>query len=307
MPFPATKIPSEFISTLNMNGLRGRMLRLPSKKKSEFLFVYGHHSSLERVYGFAQALNDYGNVTIPDLPGFGGMDSFYKIKEKPDLDTLASYLASFIKMRYRNKQFNIIGYSFGFLVVTRMLQLYPELQNKVKMVVSIAGFVKYDDFVFTKTRRRMYLLGARFFGLYFPSLFFRNIMIHPIVIRKFYKRTHNAREKFEGLDPEMAKAMTEFEVHLWRCNEARTYMRTSSELFTVDNTKSKIGLKVWHVSVENDKYFDNTRAIKHLKQVYKSVDVIKANSKKHSPSIIASKQEAMVFFPAKIRRAFSAN
>ena len=95
------QIPAENVVALNMNGLRGRMLSLPAKKnkKREIMLVYGHHSSLERMYGLAEVLNDYGSVTLPDLPGFGGMDSFYKIHEKPDMDTMADYLATFVKMR----------------------------------------------------------------------------------------------------------------------------------------------------------------------------------------------------------------
>ena len=87
------KIPADYVMPLNMNGLRGRMMRLPAPKtkKRQILMIYGHHCTLERWYSFAEVLNDYGAVTMPDLPGFGGMDSFYKIGEKPDLDTKASF------------------------------------------------------------------------------------------------------------------------------------------------------------------------------------------------------------------------
>ena len=84
--------------------------------------LYGHHSSLERVYGLAEDMSQYGNVTIPDYPGFGGMDSFYKIGMKPTLDNLADYLATFVKLRYRGKKVTIVGMSLGFVIATRMLQ-----------------------------------------------------------------------------------------------------------------------------------------------------------------------------------------
>src|SRR5690349_17907325 len=106
------QVPAEYIVPLNMNGLKGRLLRLPPKKnkKREILLVYGHHSSLERMYSIAQVLNAYGAVTLPDLPGFGGMDSFYKIKEKPDIDTMADYLASVVKLRYKGRRITILGF-----------------------------------------------------------------------------------------------------------------------------------------------------------------------------------------------------
>ena len=127
------RIPREYVVSLNMNGLRGRMLRMPAKKskKREILLVYGHHSSLERMYSLAEVLNDYGAVTLPDLPGFGGMNSFYKLGEKPDMDTMADYLASVVKLRYKSRRITIVGVSYGFTVVTRMLQLYPDIAKKV--------------------------------------------------------------------------------------------------------------------------------------------------------------------------------
>src|ERR1700691_2505061 len=129
----AAKNPADYILPLNMNGLSGRMIRMaaPAGVKREILFIYGHHASLERYFGVADLLNKYGAVTVPDLPGFGWMDPFYKIGEKPTLDNYADYLASFVKLRYKNKQFVVVGYSLGFVIATRMLQKYPELSKKV--------------------------------------------------------------------------------------------------------------------------------------------------------------------------------
>src|SRR5690606_17925654 len=113
---------------------------------------YGRHSSIERVYGLAQALNNYGAVTVPDLPGFGGMDSFYKINEKPDIDTMADYLASVIKLRYARRRVILAGVSYGFAVITRMLQRYPDIAKKSDMLVGWAGFAHHEDFRFSKRR-----------------------------------------------------------------------------------------------------------------------------------------------------------
>ena len=96
------KNPSDFITPLIINGLHGRVLHIDATKKTaanlEILLIYGHHASLERMFGIVEDIAQYGNVTVPDLPGFGGMDSFYKIGEKPTLDNLADYLATFIKL-----------------------------------------------------------------------------------------------------------------------------------------------------------------------------------------------------------------
>jgi pimeloyl-ACP methyl ester carboxylesterase len=98
--------PEDFIVSLDMNGLEGRMSHLPArnkKQKREILFIYGHHSSIERWWGLSLELNKLGAVTVPDLPGFGGMKSLYKIGQAPTIDNLADYLAAFVK---RNDSWN---------------------------------------------------------------------------------------------------------------------------------------------------------------------------------------------------------
>ncbi|HVX58738.1 MAG TPA: hypothetical protein VG964_03315, partial [Candidatus Saccharimonadales bacterium] len=96
---PKKELRSEdFIVPLDINGLQGRMLRLPAPAgiDREILFIYGQHSSLERWWGLAQELNKMGALTMPDLPGLGGMTSLYKIGQTPDIDAMADYLAAFV-------------------------------------------------------------------------------------------------------------------------------------------------------------------------------------------------------------------
>ena len=71
---------ADYIQPLNMNGLTGRMLRAPATRKNakrEMLLLYGHHALLERWWGLVENLQEFGAVTMPDLPGFGGMDICY--------------------------------------------------------------------------------------------------------------------------------------------------------------------------------------------------------------------------------------
>lgn len=289
---------------LNMNGLRGRMLRMPPKKgkKREVLIVYGHHSSLERMYSVAEVLHDYGGVTMPDLPGFGGMDSFYKIGEKPDMDTMADYLASVIKLRYRNRRFTIAGISYGFTVVTRMLQRYPDIAKKVDLLISVVGFTHHEDFTFSKTRRMGYLLGARIFSFRLTAMLFRNVVLHPTILRTFYARTYNARHKFADLSPEETKILTEFEIHLWRINDVRTYMKTTMEMLRIDNCGVPVAVPVWHVGVDADNYFDSELVEQHMRVVFEDFVLVNAPFKKHMPNVIAGKKEVAKLFPRKIRK-----
>jgi pimeloyl-ACP methyl ester carboxylesterase len=300
--------PADYIVPLNMNGLQGRMLHLPAPKsnKRDILFVYGHHSSLERWWGLMQNLNRYGAVTMPDLPGFGGMDSFYKIGEKATIDNLADYLAAFIKMRYKHRRVTIAGMSLGFVIVTRMLQRYPDLVKKVDMVVSIAGFAHKDDFVFSKWRWAMYRYSSAFFSMPVTSSFFRYVCLHPFILRNVYKRTHNARDKFKGVMGEELKAITEFEIRLWHDNDVRTYMKTSAEFLTLDNCQKQIDLPIYHVAIKADRYFDNAIVEQHLRVIFNEYHLMATLSVgNHAPSILADAKAAAPFVPPKLRHVLS--
>lgn len=297
----------EYIYPLNMNGLKGRMLRLPppTGKKREILFVYGHHSSLERWWGPMQDLNQYGGVTMPDLPGFGGMDSFYKIGRKPSIDTMADYLAAFIKLRYKRKKVTIMGLSFGFVVATRMLQRYPDLVDKVDLLVSVVGFSHKDDFAFTKTRYYGLRWSARIFSWRIPAFLLRTIALNTLVLRTFYGRLEYAQEKFKGMSSEERKKMMDFEVYLWHANEVRTHAYTANQFLKVDNCKVPVNVPVWHVWVKADRYLDQHLVEQHLRTIFKDYKQAEAKMKGHAPSVIAEAEAAAPLIPAALRRVLA--
>jgi pimeloyl-ACP methyl ester carboxylesterase len=300
--------PSDYIVPLNMNGLQGRMLRMPAPKnhQQEILFIYGHHSSLERWFGLMQNLNRYGAVTMPDLPGFGGMDSFYKIGEKATIDNLADYLAAFIKLRYKRRRIIVAGMSLGFVIVTRMLQRYPDLTKKIDMVVSLAGFAHKDDFKFSKQRHFWYLTGSRVFSLPVASGFFRHVCLSPFILRTVYRHTHNAKEKFEGLVADELEEIQKMEIRLWHDNDVRTYMKTTTEFLTLDNCKAQVDLPVYHVAIKGDRYFDNHLVEQHLRVVYNDfTELATLDIGNHAPSILADAKAAAPFVPPKLRRVLS--
>jgi len=306
----AKTIPTadDYIGPLNMNGLQGRMLHMPAPKgnNKEILFIYGHHSSLERWFGVAQNLNRDAAVTMPDLPGFGGMDSFYKIGRKATLDNFADYLAAFIKLRYKRKKVIIVGMSLGFVMATRMLQRYPDLAKRVQLLISYVGFAHYDDFSFTKRRRLSYLLGARVFALPVAATFFRYVCLHPLILRAVYRRTHNAKQKFSSLLGDQIEEMTRIEIGLWHSNDVRTYMQTTAEFLTLDNCKKQIDLPVYHVAMKDDRYFNNAVVEQHLRIIftnYTLLALLKVGN--HAPSIIADAQSAAPFIPGKLHRVIA--
>jgi pimeloyl-ACP methyl ester carboxylesterase len=285
--------------------MEGRMLHLPGPKnaKHEVLFVYGHHSSLERWWGIARFISRYAAVTMPDLPGFGAMDSFYKIGKDARLDNYADYLASFVKFRYRRRKPIIVGMSFGFIVVTRMLQRCPDLIKKIEMIVSFAGFAHRDDFTFSKTRWNFYYRFSKFFSHRLTALFFRYVCLHPAILRFAYRRTHNAREKFDGIVGEELEQITRFEIKLWHDNDVRSYMKTTYEFLDLNNCTKQVDMPVYHIAVEADRYFDNQRVEQHFRVVFSDFVLLKTlKIGNHAPSVIADEKAAAAFIPPKLRR-----
>jgi pimeloyl-ACP methyl ester carboxylesterase len=297
--------PADFIVPMNVNGLQGRMMRVPSPKHKsrELLFIYGHHSSLERWWGLIEDLSQYGNITMPDLPGFGGMESLYKIGEKPDIDTLADYLATFVKLKYRRKRVTIFGLSFGFVVVTRMLQRYPDLAKQVDMLISVVGFSHYDDFA---VKRRSMLMGratARFFSWRLPAAFFRGVCLQPTVLRAVYARTGGAKEKFTDMQADEWRETMDFEIFLWHANDVRTHMYTLTQFLKLDNCRKQVSLPVWHASVNSDRYFDPNMVEQHMRVIFTDFFHIKSKMSSHAPSVVANKKEAAKIIPPGLRKA----
>jgi len=296
--------PAEFIFPLDMNGLSGRMLHMPAPKryKREILVIYGHHALIERWWGLIENLNDFGAVTMPDLPGFGSMDAFQKIGKKPTIDNFADYLASFIKLRYKKRRLTIIGISFGFVVATRMLQRYPELAKKVDLVVSIVGFTHCEDFTFKPRNRRIYGRITKLFSTRPVSFVIRYAALNRFVINQGYLRLPAGRRRFLDMDPETFKSMIDFDVELWQRNDVRTHWATTNEFLKLDNCTSQVGLPLWHVASSHDPYFDIHTVEQHMRIVFGEYHQAIMNSKAHTPHILGDKKELAVMIPTALRR-----
>ncbi|MDB5164444.1 MAG: hypothetical protein JWL89_70 [Candidatus Saccharibacteria bacterium] len=307
MPKTPSKTPADYIAPLNINGLEGRMLHVPAttKRDREILLIYGHHAMIERWWGLVENLGEYGTVTMPDLPGFGGMDSFYTIGRRPTIDAFADYLAALIKLRYKRKRVTIVGISFGFVVATRMLQKYPELTKKVDLLVSIVGFMHKDDFVYPPRTRRFYIHATRFFATRPFAVFIRRCCLNGPVLRTLYSKLPNSKRRMIEVTPEEFSATMDFEVQLWQANDVRTHWLTSSEFLNVDNCTKKIDLPIYHVISEEDHYFDNEIVKQHMLIVFKSYHKYVARSKAHTPSILADKKAMSVLLPSGLRRVLA--
>lgn len=305
MPHAATTNPADYIVPLNINGLDGRMLKKPSgnpKKQREILLIYGHHAMLERWWGLVENLSDYGNVTMPDMPGFGGMDSFYKIGVRPSIDAFADYLAAFVKLCYKRKRVTIFAISFGFVVVTRMLQRYPELAGKVDLLVSEVGFAHHDDFVYSKRQKRLFRRVTRLFATRPVALFIRYCGLNRFVLRTLYVRLPNSKRRMIEVTPEEFELTMDFEVKLWQANDVRTHWLTTSDFLALDNCQQTIDLPLVHVVAQEEHYFDNRVVEQHMKVIFKNYKQFQAKTKAHTPSVLGDKKAMAVMVPAGLKK-----
>ena len=297
------KNPADYILPLYMNGLAGRMLRLPAPryKNKEILLISGHHTSLERIAAVAQFLNRYGAVTSPDFPGFGGMDAFYKIGEKPTLDNFADYLAAFIKFRYKNKRLTIAAFSWGFTVVTQMLQKYPEVAKKVDLLVSVSGYVHSADFKW-KRSSIYFLSGIARLLSYAPIAFLAKLTFLRVpVIRLLYRVAESRHPKLKGASGEERDERINYEINLWKINDLRTYGYVGSRGFTMKPLTVHVDLPVNHVAIDDDHYFDNLLVEEHMRRIYKDFILVKSRLPAHAPTVLATPKDVAPFVPPKIR------
>lgn len=305
MPKRSKIIPdSKHIHPLVMNGLEGRMLHIKPKnsKKREILVISGQHTSVERMESLAIELSKYGTVLVPDLPGFGGMEPLYKLGVKPDLDTMADYLASFVKLKYNRKRVTIVGISYGFIVVTRMLQKYPELARKVDLLVSLVGLVHYEDFKFKPRQLNLLRSGTKLFSYGFPAWIAKNIFLRSFFITATYKLVADKHAKFKDADTAERQRRISFEIYLWKCNDIRTYMYTINGMLYVDLCNVQVKLPVHHVSVAGDQYFDNYKVEQHMKVIYEDFTDHKAVMNAHMPTIVATSKEIAPLVPKSLRK-----
>jgi pimeloyl-ACP methyl ester carboxylesterase len=293
------------ICPMQFNGMQGRYLSLPRpvKKNRDILLIYGHHASLERMKGLALALNRYGSVTTPDLPGFGGMDSFYKIGRKPDIDQLAEYLASYIKLRYKKERFTVIGISFGFIIITRMLQLYPRLADQIDFVVAGVGFLSHHDIKYPKSKQFVWKCITAINSTRLFSFITKNIVLNRHVIKLLFDISD--RKKLGNETIEQRRTRIDFEINLWRENDVRTHFYTLNKMLHVELTDKPVSTLLWHLSVDNDQYLDAHSAREHIRAVYSNYKHASVDSDKHAPTVVASAQEAMNFIPPSVRRALN--
>jgi pimeloyl-ACP methyl ester carboxylesterase len=264
-----TEEPADFIIPVNMNKLQGRILRYikPKQPKKEILLVYGHHTSIERCWELVRAFGRYGAVTVPDFPGYGGMENLYKIYENPSIDNLADYLAAVFKLRYKQRRVIIVAIGFGFAITTRMLQKYPDIAKKIDLCVGINAFSHKDDIIISKSRLYWYKFATSLLRFRTTSALFRLIWVRSILPGKdnetILRSIHNF--SFRG-DSFFEPSNVDYK--LWVSNDMRTHAQTIKTMLSIDNCQDNVNLPVWNISFGDQTFLNENYVEQHLKVIF---------------------------------------
>lgn len=304
MPKNNNKPITDYVMTLNMNGLRGRMLHLPPRprKKRELLFVYGQNGSLERWWGLLQQLNRYGGVIAADLPGLGGMRSLYKLGQKPTLDNLADYLAALVKLRCKRRRLIIVAERFGFVAVTRMLQRYPDVARKVDLVVSLGGFAHHTDFRMGRFKKLLHRFGAWWFARRLIAWWLGRLRAHPSMALWLYVRYNRPFDKKRlRVSPQIIEAQT----ILAHQNDMRTAMAINSAMLKLDNCQQPVKIPLWHVAMRKDQTHDHHITEQHLRVIFSEFYQDTSRADINNPMLSADVRTAAAILPERLQRVLS--
>jgi len=265
-------IADQYTTSINLAGLGSKIMYIPADghKNHNILMVYGHFGTLSNYLKLAKDLTKYGNVTVPELPGFNNHESLYKIHDKPTIDELAEYLITVVNYRFRKKKVTIVGVGFGTVVVTRMLQRHPSIAKRVNIVISIDGMAHHDDLSsLTSAKRRLYATLFRIYSWRLPSEIIKNSNLPDSLLERIYciknKNTQKQSEKQRLID--------------WRSHDFRTYMRTMSELMKLDNCQKTVNVKFAQVWSGTLACLDREVTNQHFQIIYENFQLIESSQK----------------------------
>ncbi len=294
--------PADYILPININGMDGRYLRIEGisrHTKKEILLVYDLESNLEKWWGLAVVLASHSNVTMVDLPGIGGMNSFYSIGLKPTLDNMADYLASFIKLMYKRKRLSIIGVGFGFVLVTRMLQRNADLRSKVNLLICFNGYAHRDDFIVKPLDKKIMQIYSTLFsnrliaGLLRISLYSTPALLIRYPLKNFRSSKNGPSKEF----------MRQFMIDLMKTNDVRTRMFLKRELLNLDNCSAQLNIPLWHVTTSNSDKSINRRLVEqHFRVIFKDYHQLPAKVGRTIPLVLNNQKLAIKYLPGKVRR-----
>ncbi len=302
-PTPPISIPVKNIKHIHYSGLSGRIAHYPATNKKHkdrnFVIVSGHHTSHERMVSFILFLADYGNVYSIDTPGFGGMDSFKKIKKPINFDSYGEYLYTILKTQKLTKNVTIFAVSIGGQYVTRMLQMYPETEAWLDRVIGFVTFGAGKDFHLKPAYKIpvtiLAFIGSNPILRVIPWLLFFNRFSLGIMLRVF----SIFKKKMKTGDGDLKKQFRQMEYYHWVINDQYTQAITTRMMFFDDlrrYTERVIRVPMFNILTKHDQYVDHKEVNKTMRDLYDNYKPLYLELGVHMPSMIADKREVAKLF-----------
>lgn len=138
--------PNFLTSPLLISGIESQLLEYRDRQNThEILVIHGIEHTQQDMLPLSKVLASVSSVCVVALPGLDTSASLRKIGEAATLDGLADYLATFVQFRFKRRKFSIVGVGSGFSIATLMLQRHPDILKKVENVVSLGGWLNYEN------------------------------------------------------------------------------------------------------------------------------------------------------------------
>ena len=246
------------IQSLKMNRLQGRFMRVNAvtSKNREILLVYDVPMNIEMITPMANSLAKFGNVTVPDLPGIGGMNSFYTIKQKPTTENYARYLASFIKLRYQRRRVTIVGIGFGFTIIAQLIKQHPSIAKRIDLAVSIDGFLHSIDLNIEPSQKQFVKLKR----------LLQSTRIACAVASVTSFQTGIIANTIFSRDIKVNNEYRQHAIAAWQQVDIRTYRTIQKQLTDLDLLKSNTTIPVTHVYISGSYWnLDADITTEHMK------------------------------------------
>lgn len=297
------KIPDSEISQLEIFGLKGRLLRLKSKSpkhKQKIVLLSGLHTRHERMYGVADFLSRYGEVYAPDLPGFGGMDSFFSVNRQASADDYAEYIKDFLEKYDLTSGVTIIPNSVASQFFIRMLHNYPETRTWFKKSVGLMAFADDNNFNIPWVKQTgidilvgagRHKLGANLLSRTLLSKSFLEFVMKGLVL---------LRPKMKVGDKQRRREAIEMEVLLWTENDKRTHGVTAYDMFRrrcSDWFTEPMDMTFYNIATKKDQYFDHQKVTGSMRKIFSDYQDVWIKADLHSPSVIGTADDFAGIIP----------
>lgn len=289
-------------------GLRGRYIlqsAVRTTAKRVFLVIYGQHATIERLLPTVEALSQYGTVYLVDTPGFGGMESPYRVGEQPTLNFYDGHLKHiFDTLLPRDKRITIFGISYGLQLASHFLAHHPDYVERIEDVVSFVGLVSHTNFRISPSLEFTLKYLACGPGRYPAGAWvYQNIILRDSILQAYYRYIMVPKKvELKGAPRTKIERYVKEQSWLWRINDPRTHAKTAWDfLFVTDLTDLRIAMPITHAGVPNDHFLDNDNVVDGLTKMYSRVDTHSIDLHGHAPVSTDEADDVLKFIPENLK------